>query len=477
MSGPMQSESLLNSALWSTYGAIVTRVLALVSNLLLARLLTPEEFGVIAIAYIFWALVNLFTQGTVGSFLMYKGVGDDRYLNTTFSLALLTGGGLSLGLMAMAPMLAQFFHLPDLVGLLAIFAVSLLLSFTQSVGAGVLNREMRQKDLAQVTTVASLVRVLVTVVCALFGLSYWSFALGDLAHWIAAAILTNRQVEHRFRLAIDPEIKGEVLRYCLGATGFSFSFFINANADNFVIGRLMSHQSLGFYNFAYQVSTALTLILRQTIEQVGTTRFAQLPDGESQRRSVLKLVTHGAWMAAPVYGLMALLLRGDLVSFIFGSKWIPACAVMPWLLLYSYFRLMNNSLFSMLSARGRPDISARINVVITPVAVCGFIWGAMHQDINQVAIAVGLLLGVLGSLMSWFMGCRALGWPVGAFWQASFIPAMLATSLVGLVWSYSWGLQIAVFLTLYGLGLRLLSPGIFKRYVQRLTKCATADEA
>lgn len=376
--------SLLKSAIWSTSGALVTRLLALVSNLLLARLLTPEEFGVIAIAYIFWALVNLFTQGTVGSFLMYKGVDDPRYLNTTFSLAIVTGGGLAALLVAISPLVAGFFGVPDLVGLLAIFAGSLLLSFVQSVGAGMLNRQMRQKELAQATSLASLVRVAVTVGCALAHGSYWSFALGDLAYWIVACGLTQKQAGYRFKWGIDPEVRSEVLRYCLGATGFSFTFFVNANADNFVIGKLMSQTQLGFYNFAYQITTALTMILRQAIEQVGTTQFARLPDSESQRRSVLRLVQYGGWIAAPIYGVMALLLRPALVSWVFGPKWIPACAAMPWLLFYAYFRLLNNSLFSLLAARGRPDISARINLIITPVAVAGFIFGALNQDITQV---------------------------------------------------------------------------------------------
>jgi lipopolysaccharide exporter len=428
--------SLLKSAIWSTSGALVTRLLALVSNLLLARLLTPEEFGVIAIAYIFWALVNLFTQGTVGSFLMYKGVDDPRYLNTTFSLAIVTGGALSALLVAISPLVAGFFGVPDLVGLLAIFAGSLLLSFVQSVGAGMLNRQMRQKELAQVTSIASLVRVAVTVGCALAGLSYWSFALGDLAYWILACALTQTQAGYRFKWGIDPEVRSEVLRYCLGATGFSFTFFINANADNFVIGKLMSQTQLGFYNFAYQITTALTMILRQAIEQVGTTRFAQLPDSESQRRSVFRLVQYGGWIAAPVYGLMALLLRPAFVSWVFGAKWIPACAAMPWLLFYAYFRLLNNSLFSLLAARGRPDISARINLIITPIAVAGFIYGALQQDITQVAIAVAALLGVFGTLASWWIGCRALDWPVLPFWRASFGPAILVTGLVAAVWQF-----------------------------------------
>src|ERR671932_741752 len=103
---------LIKRGFWTTYGAIATRVLALLSNLLLARLLLPSEFGVIGIAYIFWGFVNLFTQGTAGDFLVYKGLEDKRYLNTTYTINLCIGLVLALGLAAVSQMAANFFRVP-----------------------------------------------------------------------------------------------------------------------------------------------------------------------------------------------------------------------------------------------------------------------------------------------------------------------------------------------------------------------------
>ena len=100
----MNRASLFKSGLWTAYGATATRLLALLSNLLLARLLLPSEFGVISVAYIFWAFANLFTQGTAGSFLVYKGVEDKRYLDTTYTISLLIGLVLALGLLALSPL-------------------------------------------------------------------------------------------------------------------------------------------------------------------------------------------------------------------------------------------------------------------------------------------------------------------------------------------------------------------------------------
>jgi len=75
---------------------------SLAGNLLLARLLLPSDFGVIGTAYIFWSFVNLFTQNTTASFIVYKGIDDERYLNTTYTISLLVGLGFSVSLVALA---------------------------------------------------------------------------------------------------------------------------------------------------------------------------------------------------------------------------------------------------------------------------------------------------------------------------------------------------------------------------------------
>ena len=109
---------IIKNGFWATYGAIATRFLALVSNLLLARLLLPSEFGVISTAYIFWAFGNLFNQGTSGSFIVYKGVDDRRYLDTTYTISLGIGLLLAVVLGVISPLAAHYYRVPDLVWIL-----------------------------------------------------------------------------------------------------------------------------------------------------------------------------------------------------------------------------------------------------------------------------------------------------------------------------------------------------------------------
>ena len=418
----MKLSLLIKNGFWATYGAIATRVLALLSNLLLAKLLLPSDFGVIGVAYIFWALVNLFTQDTVGSFLVYKGIEDKRYVNTAYTISLCIGLVLGLLLFAISPLAAKFFGVPDLVGILAIFAFSLVLSFAFSVYSGILTRRMQYRELANSNLIASGVRVFSTIIFALSGLSYWSFAIGDAAYWVTSCIILHHHCRLNFRFQIHKAARTEVLSYCLKATGNSLGYYVNANSDNFVVGKLLGTSSLGYYNFAYQLTMVLPTIVSQVIGQVWMSAFAQISDEQQQKKTLVNVVGQTAFLAAPVYGIFFLLTSEQVISLIFGEKWIPSVSLIPYLLIFAYFRLFNSLLSVMLSVKGRPDINAKVNLVVAPFAVGSFILGAVSGGVIGVSIAVALILGIIWTLYWWSITCHELNWNLVNFLNPAFLP-------------------------------------------------------
>ncbi len=479
----MNRISLIKSGFWTTYGAIATRFLALVSNLLLARLLLPSEFGVIGIAYIFWGFVNLFTQGTAGDFIVYKGLEDKRYLNTTYTINFCIALVLALGLVAVSPLAANFFRVPNLVWILAVFAFNLVLASLQSLYAGVLTRRMQYRELANSNLLASMVRVFSTAGSAFLGFSYWSFVVGDTACWLTLYALMRYYAKQNFRLEIDPEARKEVLSYCLGATGSGLGYYVNANADNFTIGKLLGQTSLGYYNFAYQLTMALTAILGQAIGQVGMSAFAQLPDDKQQENALLAVVEQIAFLTAPLYALFFLIIDQRLITLVFGAKWIPACAVIPWLLIFAYFRLINNQMASMLSAKGRPGVNARVNLYVAPLAALSFVTGAWQGGIVGVSIAVAVVLGILWTIYWWWVGCRELGWSLMQFLIPSFQAALIA--LLGILMAV--GLPTAVpiivnpivvaiilkpllFIAIYLVCVRIIAAKLFFQYQSLISR-------
>lgn len=460
----MEKNSLIKNGFWVTYGALTTRLLALVSNLLLARLLLPSEFGVISIAYIFWAFGNLFNQSTAGDFIVYKGAENERYLNTTYTIGISIGLILAAIMVAISPLAANFFHIPDLVGILIVFACNLALSSAQSIYVGVLTSQMQYREIANANSIAAMIRVVCTVSSAILGCSYWSFVIGDAASAITGYFLTRWQVKHRFRWYIDKSLKLEVLSYCLGATGNSLGYYVNANSDNFVIGKLLGSTPLGYYNLGYQLTMAITTIISQAISQVGMSAFAKITEDKKQEEALLKVVEKISLIAAPIYGLFYLSLNKQIITLIFGENWIPVCTVIPGLLIFAYFRLINTSLSSMLSAKGRPQINAKVNLQIAPLALLSFIFAAKVYGIVGVSIAVAFILGIIWTFYWWWVGARELGWSLLKF----LIPPvkLIFFVLIAILFSFkaSYWFQPILFIGSYFLLIRIWASNTFDEY-------------
>ena len=460
----MKRTSLLKGGFWITFSTFALRFFSLLSNLILARLLLPSEFGIIAIAYVFWSFFTLFTQDTAGSFIVYKGTGDQRYLNTTYTISLLIGLVLGLAMVAVSPLVASSFKEPNLVWILISFAFNLLLSSIFYVQAGAMTRQMQYRELATTSMVSSLTRLVCTTGAAFLGLSYWSFVIGDTASWIVGCIMTRYQSGIHFRLQIDPEVKSEVVSYCLGATGSSFGFYVNANIDNFTIGKMLGSTSLGYYNLAYQLTMALSTILNSVIGQLGMPVFAQLSDEQEQENALFKVVEQIAFLTTPLYALFFLVIDKQAIALLFGSKWTPISSVIPWLLIFAYFRVINTPLNTMLCAKGRPEVNAKVNLYIAPVAVLSFIIGVQKGGILGVSIAVALVLGIIWTVLWWWIGCRALGWSMMKFLIPCFIPLLVALPALGLSFILPTILKPIIFIILYLSIVRIVSPKQVFRY-------------
>jgi lipopolysaccharide exporter len=466
----MKRISLMKSGFWITYGTFITRFFAFLSNLVLARLLLPSDFGVIGIAYVFWSFFTLFTQDTTGSFIVYKGIEDKRYLNTTYTISLGIGLTFALILVAISPAIANFFNQPVLPGILIIFAINLILSSICNVYGGIMTRQMQYRELANITLISSMTRLLCTTGSALLGLKYWSFAIGDTASWIVSCIMTRYKSGQRLRLQIDPTVKSEVLSFCLGATASGFGFYVNANVDNFVVGKLLGSASLGFYNLAYQLTMALSTIFNSVISQLGMPIFAEIPDKQQQENALFRVVEHTAFLSAPIYALFFLIIDKHFIALVFGFNWVPMSTVIPWLLVFAYFRVINTPLNTMLCAQGRPDINARVNLYIAPVAVIAFIIGAQYGGIIGVSIAVAVVLGIVWTVYWWWFGCKKIGWSVMRFFNACFLPVLITLPSLAISFYLPYFLRPLAFILLYVLIIRISVPNQFSKYKYLLIK-------
>ncbi len=435
----MKPISLLKSGLWITYATLITRGFAFLSSLVLARLLEPSDFGVIGIAYVFWSFFTLFTQDTAGSFIIYKGIDNPKYVNTAYTVSLIIGITFGLGMVAAAPLIASFFNEPALTWILRAFSLNIVLSSAGYVYSGVMTRQLKYQALAQIALAQSITRLLCTTGAALLGSSYWSFVIGDTIGWIVFCVLTWYYSKYQFRLQLHPEVKSEVVSFCTNAVGSSIGMYTNFNLDNFAVGKLLGSTSLGYYNLAYQLTMTLSTVFDALLDKLGTPLFAQIADEDRQKKALESVAEQIALVAAPACALIFLVATPQVIAVVFGEKWIPINTVIPGLLFFAYFRIFNSSIRTMLVARGRPDLNARVNLRIAPFAVLSFVVGAHQGGIVGVSLAAALVLGLGWTVYWWWFACRKLDWGLKEFMFPCFVPLLL--TIPGILISFKLSLM------------------------------------
>lgn len=468
----MKATALIKGGFWIAIGTFTKRFFALLSNLVLARLLSPADFGVISVAYIFWSLIVLFTQGSTGLFVLYKGIGDRRYLDTIHTLGFIIGAVFASGLAIASPWISQFFNEPNLTGILYLYAFNLLFSSIYYVYEAILIRKEQYREVTVDTFIASILRLIVTAICAFMGLRYWSFALGDTIFWLTNLLLAIWQSRCLLRFRISRSIFSEVMTYCLGTVGSSVGFYANLNLDNFVVGKLLGSTSLGYYSLAYQLTMAITKIFNPVIDRLGTPAFAKLPGDQEQKQALVKLMERLAFWATPIYALLLLSLDRTVVTFLFGNQWVSIVDIIPWLIISAYCRSLNSPLKSMMAAKGLPSINARVNLQIAPIAVLSFMIGAYQGGILGVSIAVAIVLGLAWTVYWWWAACRSLGWSIKDFWLPYLLPMAITLASLLIAFSLPIVLKQIAFLLSYTVFVRLFTPKKFDEHFSNLTKIA-----
>ena len=466
----MKATTILKNGLWITYATFIMRILAFGSSLVLARLLEPSDFGIIGIAYVFWSFFTLFTQKVASNFIIYKGLENQKYVNTAYSISLVFGALIGLLVIATAPLVSIFFNEPVLTWILIAFVFHLNMACLSFLHTGVMTRQMKYRAMANINLVSSIMRLLGTIGAAFLGLSYWSFVIGDATYWIFNYALNRHYSGYKFRFQIDPEVKSEVISFYLGSVGSGFGSYINYNLDSFTVGKILGNTNLGFYNLAYQITTAISRILDSAINQLGMPIFAQLSDDKEQKNALLKVVEQTAILTVPIYSLIFLMMDSQVVTFIFGAKWIPICKVIPGLLFFSYFSVINAPLYSMMIAKGRPDINAKVNLQIAPIAVLGFVFAAYQGGIVGVSLSAAIVLGFGWNIYWWWTACRQLNWPLKQFIIANFFPLLLM--LPGIIIAFNLPLLARpfIFLIIYVISMRFFASRYFFLYQKKINQ-------
>jgi len=411
-----------HSARWAVMQSGGKHFVDLAVFLLLAKLIAPADFGLVAMANTWMVLLVVLTELGLGEAIVQRQQLDEAHTHTAFWLGIGLALGLALLLVLAAPWAAQIYGQPELTPVLRALAPLCLLQAATVVPQALLQREFGFRALALRTLAGSVVGGLVGLSLAWHGAGAWSLIAQQLSAAVIGQIGLWWSSSWRPRWRFSPEHARELLAFGRSVLGAKLLNVLASKADDFFVGLVLGPVALGFYSVACRMLLALEQLFCHGVDAVALSAFSRVAQQpEALRRLFLGAVRLAAWLGFPVFCGLSLL-APELVQTVLGPAWLPSAPLLAVLLLAGLLQALMHFNHAVFKACDRPQLSMRLALGSTAFNLLTLVvvvrWGAW-------AVAVSYF--VRSALMAPFglaMALRLMALPLRHYLACLLWPAL-----------------------------------------------------
>jgi PST family polysaccharide transporter len=367
----------------------VDRAFLLATTVVLARLLTPEEFGLVSLSLVLIVYAHAVADAGVGQALIYlpRTAAIER---AALACSLAMGLGLLVLALAAAPLIGAFFDRPDVVPLVRLLAVSLLASAVAAVPDALLRRDM----LFPRVTAAAVARTVVTggvaIGLALAGYGAWSLAWSNVAgavtYLVGCLLVVPDRPHLAFWRARRPDLR-RVLGYGMPVSSSQLLSRIVFDVDYLIVGRVLGATALGYYTLAFRLPEMLIINVFFILASVTFPIFSRVRDDPPMMRAGYLFSVRLFALYGVCAGVGLAVTAPLVVPTVFGDQWDGAVVPLIGLALYAAFRTVGGGANEVYKAMGRPGLSALLSLVRLAVLVPALWLAAQWWGIAGVAWA------------------------------------------------------------------------------------------
>lgn len=471
---------VINATKWSSITEIVAKLVSPITNMILARILVPEAFGVVATVTMIISFADMFTDSGFQKYLIQHNFKDEeeKYKNT--NVAFWTNFVISIVLWVIIflfrEQIASFVGNPSLGNVLAVACLQLPLTSFSSIQMALYRRDFDFKTLFIVRVVGISIPIVITLPLALLGLSYWSLIIGMLAMQVSNALILTIKSKWKPKLYYSFKILKEMFSFSVWSLIEAISIWLTVWIDTFIISNFLNQYYLGIYKTSITLVNTLMALITASIIPVLFSALSRLQHDDNEfNRIFFKFQRLVSIVVLPL-GIGVYLYSDLATKILLGNQWTEASGVIGvWALtssitiVFSYF---NSEVYR---AKGRPKLSFLSQILhlifLVPVVVIssgyGF-WPLVYA--RSWARTQGIIVGFL------FMKF-AIGFPVLKTIK-NVLPTVVAASAMG-IFGYLlkqlnqgiiWSLFSILFCVLLYFSIISLFPNIRKEMLTLLRK-------
>ncbi len=410
---PGLTERTALAAMWRFAGSVIGAICDLGFGILLARLLSPTDFGVMALALVVLGAARPLGDLGIGDALVQRAQLTDRHIRTAFTFSVLLGLAIAAIMWASAPLSAGVMRDARVPGLMRVLALGFVFRGGAVVADALMRRQLEFRRQSLIEAGSAVAGFGLALGLALSGYGVWSLAWGVL---LQGALTSMTQVAV-MRHPVAPLLAGRELRdlfgFGLAAHLSSCMNYIALNGDNFVVGRLIGAASLGLYSRAYSLMNLPVVFAARVMSRVLFPVFAQVKhDPERLRRGYLLSTQLTAMIAAPCMATIGVA-APHLVATLYGPQWIGTVLPLQVLCGAGYFRALYHLGGAVAQGVGRMYNELWRQMVYGGLVIVGALIGSSYG-------LPGVAVGVGGAILFMFVASAQLALDTtGTPWASS----------------------------------------------------------
>lgn len=400
--------------IWNFLTFGVSKGVLLLTTSVLARLLTKEDFGLVAVAVVAINYLSVIKDLGLGLALIQRRDDVEEAASTVFTINTLLGMGLSLLVLPLAPLFAAYFQEPQVTPVLRWLGLSFTLNALGATHINLLMRDLdyRRKFIPDISN--TLVKGIISLWLAFTGFGVWALVFGQLTGTLASAIAAWLVKPWRPRMMVNFAIARQLVQFGASVTGVDILTVFVDNLSYLIIGRMLGVAALGVFSISYRLPEMLIVGNLWLIASVLFPAFSSIQDKpEELRRGFLVSIRLVQLVVMPL--CLGLFVAADpIVRVFFGEQWLEAIPLLRLLSLYALVYSVGYHAGDVYKAIGRPDILFKLNImsilVLVPAlmigsqfGLVGFAWGyliaiALDQTITIYVATRFLKVSVLDIL-------------------------------------------------------------------------------
>ena len=391
----------LSGVAWSGAAQLARQVLYFVVSVILARLMSPQEFGLIAMVTVCTNFANLFSDLGLGAAIIQKSDIEERHLSTVFWINIIAGMLITTTVIAAAPIIATFYQEPALRLLTTVLAFNFAIGAFKVVQNALLQKAMNFRKLALIEITSVLISGSTATVAALSGWGVWSIVTQSLVLTTTSVVMVWLRSNWRPSMSCDARAFRELTGFSFNLLGFNFINYWIRNIDHVLVGKYIGSAALGIYSRAcglmlLPVAHISSVIARVMFPVMSTIQKDINKSNEVYLRAtrIIALVTFPLMM-----GL--LVVAEPFILTVYGNKWQEVIPILKIFCLNGALQSVGTTVGWIYISQGRTDLM--------------FKWGLFAGAVRGISSIIGLRWGLVGVASAYVLsGCVVLWYPAWA---------------------------------------------------------------